>query len=147
MSDPQPLYRARQTGWLTFTAVAVALAFAGSATLAADAQWALSLVIVLSLMLCGVFGWLTVQVDREAVRLQFGLGPVRKTIPIERITAVRVVRNPWYWGWGIRLIPGGWMWNVHGLGAVELQLDGKRVFRVGTAEPQKLAAAIQAALS
>jgi hypothetical protein len=43
---------------------------------------------------------------------------------------------------GIRLSPGGVLWNVSGLDAVELSLDGGRRFRVGTDEPRALAAAI-----
>ena len=53
------------------------------------------------------------------------------------------VRNKWYYGFGIRLIPGGQMYNVAGLDAVELKLTNGRVFRVGTDESDKLLTAIQ----
>ena len=49
-------------------------------------------------------------------------------------------------GWGIRLIPNGWLWNVSGLGAVELSLVNGQRFRIGTDEPEQLATAIQGAL-
>jgi hypothetical protein len=51
-----------------------------------------------------------------------------------------------FYGWGIRWIPGGWLWNVSGLDGVELVLVNNRRFRVGTDEPEQLAAAIQGAL-
>jgi len=54
------------------------------------------------------------------------------------------VRNQWWWGWGIRLIPGGWLYNVSGLDAVELKMKNGRIFRIGTDEAQRLAEFIQA---
>jgi hypothetical protein len=56
------------------------------------------------------------------------------------------VKNQWWWGWGIRLIPGGWLYNVSGLDAVELKMKNGRVYRIGTDEPRKLAEFIQAKL-
>ena len=53
------------------------------------------------------------------------------------------MRNPWYVGWGIRLGPGYWLWNVSGLSAVELVLADDRRFRVGTDEPEALSRAIE----
>jgi hypothetical protein len=92
-----------------------------------------------------VFGTLTVEVDPERVRLVFGLGLVRKTIRLADVAAFQPVRNPWIVGWGIRLIPGGQLWNVSGLDAVELALRDGRVFRIGTDEPDALARALETA--
>ena len=55
------------------------------------------------------------------------------------------MRNLWYYGWGIRYTPHGWLFNVSGLDAVELELKNGRTWRVGTDEPVELLAAIQAA--
>jgi hypothetical protein len=104
--------------------------------------------------LWGVFGgaavfgarfWgLTVEVTAEAVTLAFGAGLIRRTIPRARIKAVRQVRNAWYWGFGIRVTPHGWMWNIAGLDAVEIEYaDGAR-FRIGTDDPAGLLAALGA---
>jgi hypothetical protein len=93
-----------------------------------------------------LFGMLHVMVDDEAVRIQFGIGLVRKRIPLSRIRALHAVRNRWTWGWGIRMYPGGMLYNAAGLSAVELTLDnGKRV-RIGTAEPARLLAALEEAM-
>ena len=62
-----------------------------------------------------VFSALTVEVDAEAIRLRFGIGLVRKRIPLAEVKAWRDVRNPWYTGWGIRLGSGYVLWNVSGL--------------------------------
>jgi hypothetical protein len=88
------------------------------------------------------FGTLTVEVDAERLRLWFGLGLVRKTIPLASVEAWQAVRSPWYTGWGIRLGPGYVLWNVSGWDAVELALAGGRRFRVGTDEPGELVAAL-----
>lgn len=92
------------------------------------------------------FGWLTVRVSDEGVNLRFGIGLVRRCIPYERIRAVSEVRNRWWYGWGIRLTPHGWLWNIAGLDAVELELASGKRFRIGSADPRGLRKAISAHL-
>jgi hypothetical protein len=53
-----------------------------------------------------------------------------------------VVRNRWYYGWGIRITPRGWLYNVSGLDAVELALKNGKCVRIGSDEPHALARAI-----
>jgi len=56
------------------------------------------------------------------------------------------VRNKWWWGWGIRRIHDGWLYNVSGLNAVELVMGNGKKFRIGTDQPRRLADSIQARL-
>ena len=140
-----PHYRHTQIGWVILGVVAAILAFVWSRLppeAAAAASFPLLLVSVLTLL---VFSALTVEVDAEAIRLRFGIGLVRKRIPLAEVRSWREVRNPWYTGWGIRLGPGYVLWNVSGRGAVELALASGRCFRVGTDEPAALAAALASA--
>jgi hypothetical protein len=89
-----------------------------------------------------LFPTLTAVVRGDTVCCFFGLGLIRRQIPVRDILSVSVVRNPWSYGWGLRSIPGGWLWNVSGADAVELRLrDGKR-FRIGTDEASELREAI-----
>jgi hypothetical protein len=105
-------------------------------------------VVLLVLILCAVwFGSLTVEIDESLVRVRFGPGPIGKSFPLAEIRSTRIVRNPWYYGWGIRLIPHGWLFNVSGSHAVELEMKGGRKFRVGTDEPEALHAALVSALA
>ena len=60
---------------------------------------------------------------------------------------MRAVRNKWIYGWGIRRLPGGWMYNVWGLDAIELDLVSGKRFRIGTDDPDGLLAAITAVVS
>ncbi|MDY7014940.1 MAG: hypothetical protein SVX43_15355 [Cyanobacteriota bacterium] len=60
-------------------------------------------------------------------------------------TEAVAVKNPWYYGWGIRLTPRGWLFNVSGLDAVEISLNSGRHFRIGTDRPRELERAIRRA--
>jgi hypothetical protein len=144
-------YRHTQTGWLTLGVCGVLLAFlvGFSARVpephARMAARCLGVSVILIYMV--VFGSLTVMVNSEAVTVQFGLGVIRKRIRLADVASCRAVRSSWWWGWGIRLIPDGWLYNVSGLDAVELTMKNGHVFRIGTDEPQRLAEFIQGKLS
>ena len=105
----------------------------------------LTLAAVVALLLAS-FGSLEVRVDEEAVKLRFGVGLIRRTIALDRIESAARVRNRWWYGWGIRLTPHGWLWNVAGLDAVELRLTDGKLFRIGTGDPEGLQGALEARL-
>ena len=86
----------------------------------------------------GHFSLLTVTANEDGVKAAFGFGWPRRVISYQDVVAARVVRNKWYYGWGIRKVPRGWMYNVWGLDAVELEMDNGKVFRIGTDEPEVL---------
>ncbi len=92
-----------------------------------------------------VFGSLTVEIAANKIYCWFGLGLIRKQFDLAEITAVETIRYPWYYGWGIRLTPKGWMFNVSGLDAVEITLRSGKHFLIGTDQPHKLASAIRQA--
>ncbi len=102
-----------------------------------------------------VLGWafllmssLTVSVDPEYVRVRFGPGAWRKTIPLDRIVLCRPVKNDWINGWGIHYIGKKcWLYNIAGMEAVEITYKNGKRTRIGTDEPDKLAEAIQDAIS
>ena len=102
--------------------------------------------IAVGLVLCVVgvgFSQLTVSVFPTSITVRFGLGIIRRTIALADVAECAPVRNSWASGWGIRLIPGGWMWNVAGLDAVELRFKSGGKFRIGTDDPEGLTAAIR----
>jgi hypothetical protein len=101
-------------------------------------------VVVIVLAVCMLlFGTLTVEVSRDRIALWFGPGLIRKAFSVKDIRRATVVRNPWYYGWGIRLTPHGWLFNVSGFDAVEIELSSGRKYRIGTDEPQELLSAIR----
>ena len=89
-----------------------------------------------------LFTRLTVTVDESDVSIAFGRGWPHRTIARAAIVSHAPVRNSWWYGWGIRWIPGGGLWNVWGLDAVELILDNGRRFRIGIDDPAGLDAAL-----
>lgn len=106
-------------------------------------------VLLVTIVIVGVAAMLsrlTVSVDTTEVRAVFGTRWPRRTLALGDIVSATPVRNRWYHGWGIRKVANGWMYNVWGLDAVELELTSGKVFRIGTDEPTVLAAAIDARL-
>jgi hypothetical protein len=144
-------YRHTQVGWTIIVLVVAAVVaeillvvvLAPGSTLALSLSGALAAILAVTLVL---FSTLTVTVDDAAVRLAFGLEALRREVSLDQIAEARRVRNAWYSGWGVRVIPNGRLYNVGGLDAVELRLDNGRVVRVGTDEPDVLLAAVQRAL-
>ena len=99
---------------------------------------------LLLLMACWVlFYSLTVDITPKKMTVSFGPGFIKKIFRLDDIRGARVVRNKIWYGWGIRLTPHGWMYNVSGLDAVELELREGKTFRIGTDEPEKLLTAIR----
>lgn len=107
-----------------------------------DVLLRLSGAIFVVLVVLVLFHNLTVVVDHQFIRLNYGIGIIGKKIPLSEVSDFRPVTNKWWWGWGIRKIPGGWMWNISGLQAVELKLRSGRILRIGTNEPTALAAVV-----
>jgi hypothetical protein len=86
---------------------------------------------------------MTVTVTATEVEATFAFGwPTRRIRRSDIVTHQRVRNSPIY-GWGIRWIPNGWMWNVWGLDAIELTLVSGRYFRIGTDDPVGLDAVLQ----
>ena len=102
--------------------------------------------VVLSVCLV-LFAALTVNVDSRDVSLRFGIGIIRKKFPVTGIETAGIVRNPWYYGWGIRKTPDGWLYNVSGMIAVELRMKSGERCRIGTDDPLGLLNAIETAVS
>ncbi len=115
-----------------------------------EAPEALLVMGISTAVVLGVVFWfsrLTVRVSGAEVRVGFGPGWPRKVFGSYEIVGFRAVRNKWYYGFGVRKIPGGWMYNVWGLDAVELELASGKKFRIGTNEPEDLVAALSAHLA
>ena len=98
---------------------------------------------IILLIVAALFWGLTVEVNKDVVRLYFGFGIIHRSILREHIAMVTQVRNRWWWGFGIRWTPHGWMWNIFGLDAVELTYHNGKKFRIGTDEPEALLEALK----
>jgi hypothetical protein len=90
-----------------------------------------------------LFGSLTAMISGDILYCRLGIGVFRRTFLLKEIIDAEIVRNRWYYGWGVRLTPEGWMFNVSGLDAVEIRLASGKRFRIGTDEPHQLVQAIR----
>lgn len=116
----------------------------GVATFLDDpAFWAASFAL---LVLVGAIAWLfsslTVEVTETELTWFFGPGFWRKSIVRSDVVQATAVRTKWWYGWGIRITPRGWLYNVHGLDAVAVEQRGGRTTLIGTDEPDAVIAAL-----
>lgn len=109
-------------------------------------NWVPVIVFVILAVCLVLFATLTVQIDEDSLRVRFGPGLIRKEFLLEDIESHQMVKNHWYYGWGIRRAPQGWRWNVSGLHAVELQLKNGKRFRIGTDDPEGLSQILRQSL-
>jgi hypothetical protein len=138
------LYRHTQKGYLLPGALIGAAFILGAVSLGTGLNPVNASVTAALLIMAFLFYSLTVEIREDVLIIRFGPGFIRKRIALADIREAKVVRNPWYYGWGVRITPHGWLYNVSGLDAVEIVFGQGKTFRIGTDEPQKLAEAIRA---
>jgi len=136
-------YRHTQVGWAVILPILVVLGVTlGNLVLTPNSAEIILWVTILLAVVLSLFATLTVTVTDDEVECRFGVGLIRRRIHLSQVQNAAVVRNKWYYGWGIRLTPGGWLWNVSGLDAVELTFKNGKKFRIGTDEPDRLLQAL-----
>lgn len=131
----------QRSNWMLVIFAIVILTLAG--IWAATGAFVLAAPMVLLAVVPWAFSSLRVRVDEHELRVGFAGGRLGWRCPLQRVANVSPVRNRWWYGWGIRITPHGWLYNVSGLDAVEIELTSGRRFRVGTDQPQALAEAIR----
>jgi hypothetical protein len=98
--------------------------------------------IVIALVYLLFYG-MTTTISDGRIQITYGIGLIRKSVRLRDVETVSVVSTPWYYGWGIRIIPNGMLYNINGSGGVELILKGKkRILRIGSANAAVLQNAI-----
>jgi hypothetical protein len=63
---------------------------------------------------------LKVKADSSFMQIIFGIGLLNFKIRPKKILKLEAVETPWYYGFGIRVMPTGMLYNVHGLKAVQI---------------------------
>jgi len=139
-------YRHTQFGWMILGGLGLWLAVALPILLVGRPPFWTLLVMALVALVLLLFVTLTVRVDDRQIELRFGPGLIRRRVLLADVRSFAVVRNRWYYGWGIRIIPKGTLYNVAGLSAVDLHLKSGEHVRIGTDEPEALLAALRQVL-
>ena len=103
-------------------------------------NFAVTSIMALILLILSSFVSLQVSVDEKQIRIKFGYGLFTKRILLNDILSAKVVKNHWYYGWGIKVWfwPKMWIYSVAGFDAVELKMKNSKIYRIGTDEAQKL---------
>lgn len=89
-----------------------------------------------------LFAHLRVRVDDTAVTVSFTTGWPGRRVTLDDIAQTSVVTMSAVYGWGIRAVPGGWLWRAGGRRAVRIDRVSGRALVIGSDEPEALAAAI-----
>ena len=131
-------YRHTQLGLLVIGILVASIVLIAALALAVERHPVILIVLLMLVAALALFYSLTVEIRGSELALSFGIGFPRFTYQLSRIREARVVRNPWFYGWGIHMTPDGWLYNVSGFFAVEIVfVDGRKV-RIGTDEPNEL---------
>jgi len=112
-------YEHTQIGYLIIVATVAAMVLIGIILANAGTNWiAIGTLVVIAVALV-LFSSLTVVIWEEELEVRFGPGLIRKRFKLNEIESCQVVKNPWYYGWGIRLTPHGMLFRVSGFHAVQ----------------------------
>jgi len=136
-------YKHTQIGYVLIIALGAAVVMIGNLAVATKFNPGVFLPLAIMILCLLAFATLTVQVNDQAIILRFGIGLIRKSFRLQDIQAYQAVKNPWYYAWGIHAIPGGWIFNVSGWEAVELQMKNGRKYRIGTDDVQRLVSVLE----
>ncbi len=142
-------YKHTQIGYLMLVVTLIVLTFftwmyitasTEPESLNSGTNFAITAIMTLILFVIASFVSLQVIVDEEYLRIKFGYGIYQKKISLNDIVSAKIVKNHWYYGWGIRLWlwPKMWIYNISGFDAVEIKLKNGKIYRIGTDEPKKL---------
>lgn len=136
------LYHHTQRGTAILVIGAIIAALGGAITWRTGPTSTIFMLIIL-VAVAAVFHSLTVEVDDKELRWYFGPGFWTYRFALDEIKVVSVVRNQWWNGFGIRTAPGFRLYNVSGLDAVEIVMKSSDIRRIGTDDPEGLAAALR----
>ncbi|MDD1729045.1 MAG: hypothetical protein LUQ50_08235 [Methanospirillum sp.] len=141
------IYSHRQVGivqiWASIAALAIILGTGYFIPEMLPLFMIVSFILGLSLLL---FSTLTVEVRNDIVWILFGpIHLIRRKIPLEFILDFSQVVTPWYYGWGIRYIKNGTLYNISGYEGIEIDMPGKKRIRIGTDDQEGLIEAIEMA--
>ena len=146
------IYKKFQFGWvisITFTIVMVLL------TLSYIKQWGTNpldrggyifMMLLFGFVLLMFFGMTVIVTDSQII-IKLGIGLITKKIDLSEIISVNTKKYPFYFGYGIRITPGGILYNVNGRHAVEIRLRNKKnSVQIGTDDWDNLKNVIEAGI-
>jgi hypothetical protein len=131
-------YQHTQIGYLIIISFAIVLLFNVLFMAVHGFNWTAFTVLIIIGVCLVLFSTLTVSIEGDILKVRFGPGVIRKEFPLKDIESCQVMKNPWYYGWGIRSTPHGELYNVSGFYAVEIRMKTGKKYRIGTDVPNEL---------
>ena len=104
------------------------------------------LVLGLFLSIFLLFYALHIKIAHNTLEVRFGIGLIKWTFALDQITAATLVKNPWYYFWGIKSIRGGCYIAANPGNAVQLNFTDGRIIRLGSLQPEALKEALDSNL-
>ena len=139
----RPRYSHTQMGWVIIGFVLAAIIIIIAVLAFHEFHWIAFIVALVLLILLLLFASLTILGYETHLEIRFGIGLIRKRFEFKDVQSCKKVKNSPLYGYGIRIIPGGWLYNVSGLDAVELQMKEGKKYRIGTDVPDELLGFLQ----
>ncbi len=139
------IYEHSQTGTGVIGLLGAGLLFTGGVMGSRGPDATLVVVFFVLAVCLFLFCRLMVRVGADCLEVRLHGGIRVRRVFLRDITSHRPITYPWFYGWGIRLVPGGWLIGVSGRQAVEIVQSDHRRLLVGTDEPDVLDAALSRA--
>lgn len=131
-------YKHTQVGYLIITIFSIAILFLAFLIIIYEFNWIVFAVLIVLALCMLLFAKMTVIIDKDNLEIFFGPGFIKKKFSLKEIDSVKIVKNPWFYGWGIHITPNGWLYNVSGFYAIEIKTKKGTKYRIGTDDPEKL---------
>jgi len=131
-------YKHTQTGYVIVISLAIAMILGSYFTKINELESVAYTIFIVLLICLALFYSLTVTITENFLKIRFGIGVIGKQFPLNEISSCQVVKNPWYYGWGIHFTPHGSLYNVSGFYAIEITTKTGKKYRIGTDDPEGL---------
>jgi hypothetical protein len=147
-------YRYTQVGTTTIIMILLVAVFTAFMIIPALESSSGAVIVGVGLLVVGLFVLtlasfysFTIQIVGGSLTFWFGFGVSRKTIDIKQIQSIEIVKTPWYYFWGIKSIPGGWLYSIAPGGqALELILKDSSKIHLGTDRPGEIKERIESVM-
>ena len=100
----------------------------------------LSILSVVFLICLLLFYKLNISINESKIHLKYWIWLIQKSFLLNEIKSVKIVKNKWYYGWGIRVLffPMIVIFNISWLDAIEIVMSNNNVFRIWSNDVEKL---------
>jgi len=143
-------YKHTQVGVVTFIVLLVVGVLIAPMVLSilADGRMAIAILTMsFYILVLAMFLVFTVQISGNKLSFWFGIEGLGKSYSLDEIQSTQEVKNPWYYFWGIKSIPNGWLFAIAPGRGVEIVFKNGKIIRLGSNQPKKLRQAIEDAIT